>query len=106
VMPQAVVELLRREAGAAGRDPARLRVPLRVIESAGRADVVAALPALAAAGVDEVIVDSPGTATATRSPSTTACAPRPCRPGAGRTGLRQSDDGPGMLGARRARDLV
>jgi probable F420-dependent oxidoreductase len=53
------VGLLRREAGAAGRDPARLRVPLRVIESAGRADVVAAaLPALAAAGVDEVIVDT------------------------------------------------
>ncbi len=42
----------------AGRDGATIRIVLRIIESAGRPEVVAdALPALAQAGVDEVIVD-------------------------------------------------
>jgi probable F420-dependent oxidoreductase len=46
-------------AGEAGRDPADLRVVLRVIESAGRADTVAAaVPSLVAAGVTEIIVDT------------------------------------------------
>lgn len=45
-------------ARAAGRDPGQLRVVLRIIDSAGRADAVArALPALARAGVDEIVVD-------------------------------------------------
>jgi probable F420-dependent oxidoreductase len=45
-------------AADAGRDPARLRVVLRIVDSAGRSDEVARrLPALEAAGVDEVIVD-------------------------------------------------
>lgn len=49
---------MRRQAAEAGRDPDALRTPLRVIESAGQAELVAkALPALEAAGVDEVIVD-------------------------------------------------
>jgi probable F420-dependent oxidoreductase len=42
----------------AGRDPERLRLVLRIVDSAGRADeLAAALPALARAGVSEVIVD-------------------------------------------------
>ena len=42
----------------AGRDPGRLRLVLRIVDSAGRADeLAAALPALARAGVSEVIVD-------------------------------------------------
>ena len=45
-------------AQGAGRRPERLRTVLRIVESAGRADLVAdALPSLAQAGVDEVIVD-------------------------------------------------
>ena len=45
-------------AADAGRDPARLRVVLRIVDSAGRSDEVARrLPTLEAAGVDEVIVD-------------------------------------------------
>lgn len=45
-------------ARAAGRDAAAFRTMLRIVESAGRAETVAAaLPALADAGVDEVIVD-------------------------------------------------
>jgi probable F420-dependent oxidoreductase len=41
-----------------GRDPSELRVVLRIVDSAGRSDDVARrLPALEAAGVDEVIVD-------------------------------------------------
>jgi len=45
-------------AADAGRDPTRLRVVLRIVDSAGRSDEVARrLPALEAAGVDEVIVD-------------------------------------------------
>jgi probable F420-dependent oxidoreductase len=42
----------------AGRDPAHLRVVLRIVDSTGRGDeVAAALPALAHGGADEVIVD-------------------------------------------------
>ena len=45
-------------AQAAGRDPGRLRLVLRIVDSSGRSDELAAtLPALARAGVDEVIVD-------------------------------------------------
>ena len=45
-------------ARAAGRDPAELRVVLRIVESTGRFDELAPhLPSLEAAGVDEVIVD-------------------------------------------------
>jgi alkanesulfonate monooxygenase SsuD/methylene tetrahydromethanopterin reductase-like flavin-dependent oxidoreductase (luciferase family) len=43
----------------AGRDPADLRVVLRVIASQGRvAEVARALPELTAAGVDEVVIDT------------------------------------------------
>jgi probable F420-dependent oxidoreductase len=49
---------MREAARAAGADPDSRRVVMRIIESAGRAETVAqALPALADAGVDEVIVD-------------------------------------------------
>lgn len=49
---------MRAAAAQAGIDPEPLRVVLRIIESAGRsARVAAALPALRAIGVDEVIVD-------------------------------------------------
>jgi probable F420-dependent oxidoreductase len=49
---------MRDAAAAAGRDPGRSRVVLRLIDSAGRADAVArALPALEAAGVDEIVVN-------------------------------------------------
>ena len=49
---------MRDAAVDAGRDPAALQVVLRVVDSAGRADeVAAAIPALAAAGVDEIIVN-------------------------------------------------
>jgi alkanesulfonate monooxygenase SsuD/methylene tetrahydromethanopterin reductase-like flavin-dependent oxidoreductase (luciferase family) len=42
----------------AGRDPEALRVVLRIVDSAGRSDDLAArLPELERAGVDEVIVD-------------------------------------------------
>lgn len=42
----------------AGRDPAELEVVLRIVDSAGRADeVAAAIPALVEAGVDEIIVN-------------------------------------------------
>jgi probable F420-dependent oxidoreductase len=45
-------------AHAAGRDPSALRVVLRIVETAGRSEELAPeLAALAAAGVDEVIVD-------------------------------------------------
>lgn len=48
-------DLLRAE----GRDPDQHRVVLRIIESAGQSERVApALPALAEAGVDEVVVDT------------------------------------------------
>lgn len=50
---------VRRHAAEAGRDPARLRVVLRVADSAGRcADVAARAADLRAAGVDEVVVDT------------------------------------------------
>ncbi len=49
---------MRSAATAIGRDPAGLRVVLRIVDSAGRSDLVArALPTLADAGVDEVVVD-------------------------------------------------
>ncbi len=49
---------MRESAAEAGRDAADTRVVLRLIDSAGRADEIArALPALAAAGVDEIIVN-------------------------------------------------
>jgi probable F420-dependent oxidoreductase len=49
---------MRAAAAEAGRDPAACRVVLRLVESAGRPDdVAAALPALAAAGVDEIVVN-------------------------------------------------
>jgi probable F420-dependent oxidoreductase len=59
--PQAIVEVratILDTARDAGRDGTAIRTVLRIIESAGRADMVAkALPALAEVGVDEVIVD-------------------------------------------------
>jgi alkanesulfonate monooxygenase SsuD/methylene tetrahydromethanopterin reductase-like flavin-dependent oxidoreductase (luciferase family) len=49
---------VREAAAAAGRDPGALRIVARIVDSAGRADVVASrLADLAKAGVDEVIVD-------------------------------------------------
>jgi probable F420-dependent oxidoreductase len=52
------VTTVRAAATAAGRDPGELRIVLRIVESAGRADVVAgALGELAEAGVNEIIVD-------------------------------------------------
>lgn len=51
-------EAMHAAAREAGRDPAGSRVVLRLVESAGRSDEVArALPALARAGVDEIIVN-------------------------------------------------
>jgi probable F420-dependent oxidoreductase len=52
--------IMRAAATEAGRDPARLRVVLRIVASAGRSSEVAQLlPTLSAAGVDEIIVDVP-----------------------------------------------
>jgi alkanesulfonate monooxygenase SsuD/methylene tetrahydromethanopterin reductase-like flavin-dependent oxidoreductase (luciferase family) len=49
---------MRDAAVEAGRDPAALQVVLRIVDSAGRADeVAAAIPTLAAAGVDEIVVN-------------------------------------------------
>lgn len=49
---------IRSTASAAGRDPAALRVVLRLVESTGRADEVARrIGELGRAGVDEIIVD-------------------------------------------------
>jgi alkanesulfonate monooxygenase SsuD/methylene tetrahydromethanopterin reductase-like flavin-dependent oxidoreductase (luciferase family) len=49
---------MRAAATEAGRDPAAHQVVLRVVESAGRSEELAArLQELSAAGVDEVIVD-------------------------------------------------
>lgn len=49
---------MRDAALDAGRDPAALQVILRIVDSAGRADeIAAAIPALAAAGVDEIVVN-------------------------------------------------
>jgi probable F420-dependent oxidoreductase len=54
------IEVVRAAASEAGRDPGSLDVVLRVVEAAGRSDEVAArLPELAAAGVDEIVVDVP-----------------------------------------------
>ena len=51
-------DAMRAAAAEAGRDPDDARVVLRIVDSAGRAEeIAAALPALAAAGVDEIIVD-------------------------------------------------
>lgn len=49
---------MKEAAVTAGRDPAELEVVLRVVDSAGRAEeMAAAIPALEAAGVDEIIVN-------------------------------------------------
>ena len=56
---QSEIAVMRGAAAKAGRDPDGLRVVLRIVETAGRSDDVAArLPELAAAGVDEIIVDT------------------------------------------------
>ncbi len=59
--PAAIADGTRRmhaAAQAAGADPSSRRVVMRIIDSAGRTErVVQALPALAEAGVDEIIVD-------------------------------------------------
>jgi probable F420-dependent oxidoreductase len=55
---EAAAALMREAAIAAGRDPATFEVVLRIVDSTGKAgDVARHLPALAAAGVSEVIVD-------------------------------------------------
>jgi probable F420-dependent oxidoreductase len=55
-------EAMRRAAGSAGRDPEALQVVLRLVGAAERLEeAAAALPACAAAGVDEVVVDTPWT---------------------------------------------
>ncbi len=52
-------EAMRAAATAAGRDATACRVVLRLVDSAGRADeVAAALPSLVRAGVDEVVVNA------------------------------------------------
>jgi hypothetical protein len=49
---------MRAAAVEAGRDPASLRVVLRIVEAAGRSgELSGRLPELAAAGVDEIIID-------------------------------------------------
>jgi probable F420-dependent oxidoreductase len=54
----ASIDVMRAAAVEAGRDPASLQVVLRIVEAAGRSDELAGrLPELAAAGVDEIIVD-------------------------------------------------
>ncbi len=54
----APIDVMRTSAAEAGRDPAALQVVLRIVEAAGRSDELALqLPALAAVGVDEIIVD-------------------------------------------------
>ena len=54
----AAAESMRQAARDAGRDAAALEVVLRLVQTAGKADEVARrIPALAAAGVDELIVD-------------------------------------------------
>lgn len=55
----AAVGRMHAEADGIGRDHDELRVVLRIVESAGRADAVAAaIPGLAAAGVDDIVVDT------------------------------------------------
>ena len=52
------VEQMRTAAAEAGRDPASLQVVLRIVEASGRSSELAPrLAELAAAGVDEIIVD-------------------------------------------------
>ena len=52
------ISVIRTAAMDAGRDPGTLRMVLRIVDSAGRADRVAAsLRALAKAGVNEVIIE-------------------------------------------------
>jgi probable F420-dependent oxidoreductase len=52
------IAVMRAAASDAGRDPGELSVVLRIVETAGQSEAVAArLPELAAAGVDEIIVD-------------------------------------------------
>lgn len=52
--------IMRAAARQVGRNPERPRLVLRIVDSTGRSDGVAIqLPALARAGVDEVIVDVP-----------------------------------------------
>lgn len=49
---------IRAVANRAGRDPAPLRMVLRLVESTGRHDeIAAAIPALSAVGINEIIVD-------------------------------------------------
>lgn len=49
---------VREAAVDAGRDPTAVEVVLRIVDSAGRSDVLAPhVPQLAAAGVDEIVVD-------------------------------------------------
>jgi probable F420-dependent oxidoreductase len=51
-------EAMRDAAAGAGRDPGMCDVVLRIVDSAGRADkVAAAIPTLAEAGVNEIIVN-------------------------------------------------
>jgi probable F420-dependent oxidoreductase len=53
------IEAMRQTAAGAGRDPAALRAVLRIVDSAQRPrQVAAALPALAGAGITEIIVDT------------------------------------------------
>jgi probable F420-dependent oxidoreductase len=53
------IAVVRAAADEAGRDPGGLHVVLRIVETAGRSDEVAArLSELAAAGVDEIVVDT------------------------------------------------
>jgi len=55
----AAARLMRDAATESGRDPARLRVVLRIVEAGGRAEELSRrLPALEAAGVEEIIVDT------------------------------------------------
>jgi probable F420-dependent oxidoreductase len=52
------IETMRAAASEAGRDPTALQVVLRIVEAAGRSGELAPrLPELAAAGVDEIIID-------------------------------------------------
>lgn len=54
----APIEVMRAAATEAGRDPASLRVVLRIVESAGRSGELAPrLRELSAVGVDEIILD-------------------------------------------------
>ena len=55
----APIRTMQAAAAEAGRDPASLQVVLRIVEAVGQSDELARrLPDLAAAGVDEIIVDT------------------------------------------------